>query len=124
MHDHVPAPVVGGGVIGRVTEALFASGAASYTLLLCSGYTARRALLLTIIAASISTPFGTLLSWPFIDRLDPETLSILLAASGGALLYVGACHLLPQTTTARERLPSLALLGDIAVAVVTGLVGH
>lgn len=101
----------------------FPEGLVTYTLLLCSGYSARRALLLTFMAASISTPLGTLLSYPFIDRLASQTLGMLLAVSAGALLYVGASHLLPQTASDRSSLPSLALLGGMAVATVIGLVG-
>jgi zinc and cadmium transporter len=101
----------------------FPEGLVTYTLLLCSGYSARRALLLTFIAASISTPLGTLLSYPFVDRLGSQTLGMLLAASAGALLYVGASHLLPQTASDRSSLPSLALLGGMAVAAIIGLIG-
>lgn len=100
----------------------FPEGLVTYTLLLCSGYSARRALLLTFVAASISTPLGTLLSYPFVDSLDSEALGLLLAASGGALLYVGASHLLPQTASSRG-LPSLALLGGMAVAAIVGVAG-
>ena len=101
----------------------FPEGLVTYTLLLCSGYPAGRALLLTFIAASISTPLGTLVSYPFIDRLEPPTLGVLLAASAGALLYVGASHLLPQTASDRGILPSMALFGGMAVAAMIGLFG-
>jgi len=100
----------------------FPEGLVTYTLLLFSGYSADRALLLTFVAAAISTPLATLLSYPFIDRLDGATLGILLAASAGALLYVGATHLLPQTESERG-LPSLALIGGMAVAALIGIFG-
>lgn len=94
----------------------FPEGLVTYTLLVCAGYPGGRALLLTFIAASISTPFGTLLSYPFIDSLEPGTLGVLLAVSAGALLQLGASHLLPQTMAERGAIPSLGLFSGIAVA--------
>lgn len=94
----------------------FPEGLVTYTLLLCAGYSANRALLLTLIAASVSTPLGTLLSYPFIDVLQREVLGLLLAASAGALLYVGATHLLPQTAAERGAIPLLGFIVGIAVA--------
>lgn len=101
----------------------FPEGLVTYTLLLCAGCSARRALILTIIAASVSTPLGTLISYPFIDALRPPTLGMLLAASAGSLLYVGASHLLPQTAAAHGTFPSLTLFGGIAVVAAASLLG-
>ena len=94
----------------------FPEGVVTYTLLLCSGYAPRRAMMLTLLAAAFSTPLGTVLSYPLVERLEPPILGFLLSLSAGALLYVGATHLLPQTTGSRDRLTWSALLGGVAVA--------
>lgn len=101
----------------------FPEGVMTYALLLASGYGQRRALTLALIAAAISTPFGAILSYPFVGRLDPQTLGLLLAVSAGSLLYVGASHLLPQIAEARDRFIWLALAGGIAVAAAIAVVG-
>lgn len=94
----------------------FPEGLVTYTLLLFSSYPPRRALLLTFLAASVSTPLGTLLSYPFVSRLNQETLGGLLALSAGALLYVGASHLLPQAAAERGT-TWLGFLVGIAVSI-------
>ena len=69
-------------------------------------------------AAAITTPLGTLLSYPLVDGINPPTLGILLALSAGALLYVGATHLLPQAEHERRRFSVLALAAGVGVAVL------
>jgi len=54
------------------------------------------ALLTSLAAAAASTPVGVLVSWPMVSAIDPPTLGLLLALSAGALVYVGATHLLPR----------------------------
>ena len=63
-----------------------------------------------------------LISFPAIDRLTPEVLGALLSLSAGALVYVGASHLLPHAE--REPPPHgfAAFAGGIllAIAIVLG----
>jgi zinc transporter ZupT len=56
-------------------------------------------------------------SFPFISRIDRETLGLLLALSAGALLYVGATHLLPQAEREPRRFSLLALAAGILIAI-------
>ena len=53
--------------------------------------------------ATISTPLGTLVSYPLINRITKPSLGILLAFSTGALVYVGASHLLPEVEKENKR---------------------
>lgn len=88
----------------------FPEGIVTYLLLLRAGFAERRALFLALAAAALTTPLGMLITFPFVDRLDPATLGGVLALSGGALLYVGATHLMPQAERDARRF-SLVVLG-------------
>jgi zinc and cadmium transporter len=59
---------------------------------------------------------GMLVSYPYISKIDEPLLGALLAFSAGALLYVGATHLLPQAETEHKKYSLLALGAGILVA--------
>ncbi len=96
----------------------FPEGIITFLLLLQSGFNARTSALYAFLAAAISTPLGTLVSYPFVSSLEKSALGMLLALSAGALIYVGATHLLPEAERAHKRYGLLALLSGIAVAVI------
>lgn len=95
----------------------FPEGAVTYTLLVRSGFSQQRSLILAIIATSLTTPLGMALSYPFVSRIDPATLGSLLAFSAGALIYVGATHLLPHAEREPARFSLVALAGGVLVAI-------
>jgi zinc transporter ZupT len=95
----------------------FPEGIVTYSLLLRGGFSARRSLLLAILAASLTTPLGTAVSYPFVAQIERVFLGDLLAVSAGALIYVGATHLLPQTEKEPRRFFIAALAAGILVAV-------
>ena len=70
------------------------------------------------VAAAISTPLGTLVSYPLINRITRPTLGILLAVSAGALVYVGASHLLPEVEKENQRYSIISLAVGVLVATV------
>lgn len=94
----------------------FPEGIITYLLLLRGGFQARTALVLAFLAASASTPLGMLASFPYISRIDQSLLGALLSLSAGALIYVGATHLLPQAEQERRGFGLLALAAGILVA--------
>ncbi|MDT8385166.1 MAG: ZIP family metal transporter [Gammaproteobacteria bacterium] len=96
----------------------FPEGIITYLLLLRSGFSEKTALLLAVLAASLSTPLGMLVSWPYINRIDPPLLGALLSLSAGALVYVGATHLLPQAEKEHRKYSLCALGAGILVAVL------
>jgi zinc and cadmium transporter len=96
----------------------FPEGIITYLLLLRGGFSERSSLILAFLAASISTPLGMLVSWPYISRIDKPLLGTLLALSAGALVYVGATHLLPQAEKEHRRYSLCALGAGILVAVL------
>ncbi|MEJ2434432.1 MAG: ZIP family metal transporter [Pseudolabrys sp.] len=94
----------------------FPEGIVTYTLLVRSGFTGRQSFLLAFLAAGLTTPLGTLVSYPFVSRIAPPLLGLLLAFSAGALVYVGATHLLPRAESEPRRFSLVALAGGILVA--------
>lgn len=95
----------------------FPEGIITYLLLVRSGFSEKKSLRLAFLAAALSTPLGTVVSQPFISHIDRQFLGALLALSAGALIYVGATHLLPQTEKEQKRYSLLAFMAGVAVAV-------
>jgi zinc transporter ZupT len=58
-----------------------------------------------------------LISYPFISRISDSTLGALLAISAGALVYVGASHLIPAVEKEEKRYTLVSLLSGVVVAV-------
>ena len=96
----------------------FPEGIVTFLLLERGGFGKRKSALFAFLAAAISTPLGTLVSYPFIDRITQPTLGLLLALSAGALVYVGASHLLPEVEKENRRFSVISLAVGVLVAVV------
>jgi len=94
----------------------FPEGIVTYTLLIRGGFSQRRSFLLAFLAAALTTPAGTLVSYPFVSRIGPSSLGVLLALSAGALVYVGATHLLPQAEREPRRYSLVAMGAGVLVA--------
>jgi zinc transporter ZupT len=95
----------------------FPEGIVTYVLLLRSGIGRRWAFWLAFVSAALSTPLGTLISYPFVHQVDRSVLGSLLSLSAGALIYVGATHLLPAAEREARRYSLLALGAGIATAI-------
>lgn len=95
----------------------FPEGVVTYTLLVRSGFSERRSFLLAFFAAAVTTPLGTLASYPFVSRIGSPLLGIMLAFSAGALIYVGATHLLPRAEREPRKYSLVALAAGVLVAV-------
>jgi zinc and cadmium transporter len=94
----------------------FPEGVFTYVLLRKGGFRERNALWTAVFAAALTTPLGTLVSLPIISRIDEQVLAALLALSAGALIYVGASHLLPAAEREPLRYNLLALGAGVLVA--------
>lgn len=101
----------------------FPEGVLTYVLLIRSGFTKPRALRWALVAAAFSTPLGMLASYPWVSRIDDRLLGALLALSAGALVYVGASHLLPRAEEEPKRGSVLAFIGGIGLAATMVLFG-
>jgi zinc and cadmium transporter len=96
----------------------FPEGIVTFVLLGRGGFGRRKSAIYAFLAAAISTPLGTLVSYPFINNIKRSTLGILLAISAGALVYVGASHLLPAVEKEGKRYSVLALIAGMLVALL------
>jgi zinc and cadmium transporter len=108
------------GVLAAVGMILheFPEGIVTFVLLERGGFSRRKSANYAFLAAALSTPLGTLVSYPFINNIKQSTLGILLAISAGALVYVGASHLLPAVEKENRRYSVLALAAGVLVAVI------
>ena len=95
----------------------FPEGIVTYILLLRGGVQERSAFLLAFLAAALTTPLGTMVSYPFISVIELPFLGALLGLSAGALIYVGATHLLPAVECESRKYSLIALSAGIATAV-------
>lgn len=95
----------------------FPEGIVTYVMLIRGGFSQKRSLILAFMAAALTTPLGTLFSFPMISQIDKSFLGALLSLSAGALVYVGATHLLPQAERENKRYSLVVMLGGILVAV-------
>jgi len=96
----------------------FPEGVITFLLLERAGFSRKKSAILAFLSAALTTPLGTLVSFPFINKIDRSTLSVLLAASAGALTYVGASHLLPAVEKENKKFSLFALGAGVMVAVV------
>jgi zinc and cadmium transporter len=95
----------------------FPEGIITYLLLIRGGGSPKQSLWLAFLAAAVSTPLGTLLSYPMISRIEQSLLGALLSISAGALIYVGATHLLPHAEREPAKYSLVALASGILAAV-------
>lgn len=96
----------------------FPEGIITYLLLLRAGFTEKMSFFLAFAAAALTTPVGMLVSYPYISRIDESFLGALLSFSAGALVYVGATHLLPQSEAEHKRYSLFALGAGILIALI------
>ncbi len=96
----------------------FPEGIITYLLLIQSGFSKRKSLLLTFLAAALTTPMGMLVSYPLISKINDSTLGALLSISGGTLIYVGATHLLPRAEQEHKKFSLIAFGVGVFVAIV------
>ncbi len=102
----------------------FPEGIVTYLLLKRGGFSRKKAVIWSLIAAAFSTPLGTLISYPFIHTIDQALLGLMLAFSAGALLYVGATHLIPAMEEEDRKYTLISLAMGILVAVIIILTGE
>ena len=95
----------------------FPEGIVTFLLLDRSGFSEQRSTLYALFAAAFTTPLGALVSYPFISRVNNITLGALLAVSAGALVYVGASHLLPAVENEQKKYTIISLSSGIIVAI-------
>lgn len=108
------------GVLAAIGMVLheFPEGIVTYVLLIHSGFNERTATRLAFLAAALTTPLGMVASYPVISQISQGVLGKVLSLSAGALVYVGATHLLPQAEREPRRYSLVALGAGVVVALV------
>ena len=96
----------------------FPEGIVTFLLLERGGFNKKKSARFAFLAAPVSTPMGTLVSYPFIERIERSILGILLAFSQEALMYVGASHLLPVVERENKKYTLLSIAVGILVAII------
>jgi len=96
----------------------FPEGIVTFLLLKRGGFNTEKSTWCTLFAVAFSTPLGTLISYPFISKIEEKTLGSLLALSAGALVYVSASHLIPAVEKEKKRYTIFSLLSGVVVAVL------
>lgn len=99
----------------------FPEGIITFSLLMEGGLGRQRSAVYAFLAAALSTPAGTLSSFPLVHRASESALGVMLALSAGALLYVGASHLLPSVQHEKAGYAALTLGAGVLVAVLITL---
>ena len=108
------------GVLSAIGMVLheFPEGIVTFLLLERGGFRKQKSSIYAFLAAAVSTPLGTLVSFPFIQRIGQSSLGALLALSAGALVYVGASHLLPAVERENRRYTLISLISGILIALI------
>lgn len=108
------------GVLSAVGMVLheFPEGIVTFLLLERGGFNKKKAIFYAFIAAAVSTPLGTMISFPLVSKINQDALGAMLAFSAGALVYVGASHLLPAVEKENQNYTILYLAAGILVALV------
>lgn len=96
----------------------FPEGIVTFLLLERGGFDKRKSAGYAFLAAAISTPLGTLVSFPLIAKIERLALGAMLAFSAGALVYVGASHLLPAVERENKKYSLLSMAAGILVAII------
>ena len=96
----------------------FPEGIITFVLLERGGIGTRRSAVYAFLAAGLSTPLGAVIAYPFVRRIDQPALGTLLALAAGALVYVGATHLLPEVAEQNRRYTVLALAAGVIIGLI------
>lgn len=96
----------------------FAEGVITFSVLVQGGVSHRKAFLYAFFVASLTTPLGAFLAFPFVSALSSQILGLALGFVVGVLIYVSASHILPEATIHEKRHSYVAFLAGIAVAIL------
>lgn len=74
----------------------FAEGIITFTALIKGGSNHKKAAFYAFLVASLTTPVGAFVAYPFVNNLNSSVLGLTLGAVSGVLIYLSASHLLPE----------------------------
>lgn len=95
----------------------FAEGVITYLVFMDAGMSKRRAVFFAVLIASLTTPLGAFIAYPFLGTLSDQTLGMLMGFMAGVLIYISASHLLPTATEERHKHSIIAFMAGIGLAI-------
>jgi zinc and cadmium transporter len=96
----------------------FAEGIITFSVLIEGGFNKKKAILYALLVSSLTTPLGAFIAYPFVSKLSPPILGLLLGFVVGVLIYVSASHLLPEAQGHEKKHSTIAFLTGIALALL------
>lgn len=94
----------------------FAEGVITYLVLLKGNVKKKIAAWYAFFIASLTTPIGAFVAYPFVSNLNGSHLGLMLGFVSGVLLYVSASHLLPEARDHEKVHSTWAFLAGIGLA--------
>lgn len=94
----------------------FAEGVITFSVLLKSGISIKKAMFYAFLVASLTTPVGALVAYPFISSISSNALGLALGFVSGVLIYISASHLLPGAREHEKKHSNIAFLAGISLA--------
>ncbi|MBD3310597.1 zinc/iron permease [Candidatus Woesearchaeota archaeon] len=96
----------------------FAEGVIIFSVLIKAGFKKKKAALCAFFIASLTTPLGAFIAYPFVSMLDSSLLGLALGFVVGVLIYISASHLLPEAREHEKEHSKWAFLAGVALALV------
>ena len=100
----------------------FAEGIITFSFLVRGGIPARKAFVYAVLVASMTTPIGAFIAYPFVKNLNEPVLGILLGFVVGVLIYISASHLLPEARANEKHHSYLAFISGVAFSLLLLLI--
>lgn len=101
----------------------FAEGVITFTVLLKSGISVRKAALYAFFAAALTTPIGALIAYPFISRVSDDVLGLALGFVAGVMVYISAAHLLPEAQEGETKHSFISFFMGVSLALALLFMG-
>jgi zinc and cadmium transporter len=96
----------------------FAEGIITFSVLIEGGISEKKAIFYAFLGASLTTPLGAFIAYPFVATLRPSILGLALGFVVGVLVYVSASHLLPEARGHESKHSIIAFLAGIVLALL------
>ncbi|MBN2080114.1 MAG: ZIP family metal transporter [Spirochaetes bacterium] len=94
----------------------FAEGVITYLVFMEAGVNKKLSIFYALLIASFATPLGAFIAYPFMGRLTPGGLGLMLGFMAGVLIYISASHLLPEAIGEKKSHSILAFLSGVGLA--------
>jgi len=101
----------------------FAEGVITFAMLVKAGVNHKKAILWAFLVASLTTPIGAFVAYPFVSQFSEGQTGLSLGFVAGVLIYVSASHLLPEASENHKEHSRLALILGVSFSLLMLLFG-